>query len=391
MSLSSSYVIHAAAGIRTLQSWYNVSSGLWDSTGWWNGANILTVVADYTAIDPDFSVEAKKVLWNTYTQAQKTNVQYMKTIGPQGMIQSHTGSTIPTDYKDIAPTNFANFTNDYYDDEGWWALAWLKAYDLTNSTQYLETAMAIFEDMTLGWDNTTCGGIWWNKNQTSINAIENELFLSVAAQLANRAPNQQYYLGWALRVWSWFENTGMISLQYNINDGIDLSTCQTNQKAVWSYNQGVILGALVELNKAAPNQSYIDTAVKIANAAVTRLCDTHGVLHDQCEPECGADGSQFKGIFMRNLQVLQQVAPHPIFHQTIVKNADSIWSHDRGIDNKLGLIWSGPYDNKATASTQSSACDALIAAASLKRSTKQLAYGPHAVTPIARFTPIEIA
>ena len=307
------------------------------------------------------------------------------------MIESHTKSTIPTDYKDIAPTNFANFINDYYDDEGWWALAWLKAYDLTNSTQYLQTAMAIFEDITLGWDSTTCGGIWWNKNQTSINAIENELFLNVAAQLANRAPNQQYYLGWALREWRWFENTGMISLQYNINDGIDLSTCRSNQGAVWSYNQGVILGALVELNKAAPNQSYIDTAVKIANAAITRLCDTHGVLHDQCEPECGADGSQFKGIFMRNLQVLQQNAPHPNFQQTIVKNADSIWSHDRGIDNKLGLIWSGPYDNKATASTQSSACDALIAAASLKRSTKQLADGPNAVTPIARFTPIEIA
>ena len=292
----------------------------------------------------------------------------MKTIGEQGMIITHTPPNLPSQNQDIAVTDFGGFINDYYDDEGWWALAWLKAYELTNSSQYLQVAMDIFDDMTLGWNNGSCGGLWWDKSHTSINAIENEIFLSVAAHLANKAPNKQYYLGWAMKEWAWFQSSGMLTVRYNINDGIELSTCQNNLGTVWSYNQGVILGALVELNKAAPDPSYLDTAVKIANAAITRLCDAQGVLHDFCEPSCGGDGDQFKGIFMRNLQILQQAAPQDRFQQTIIENADSIWAYDRGINNRLGLVWSGPYNNASTASTQSSACDALVAAATINGS-----------------------
>lgn len=51
-----------------------------------------------------------------------------------------------------------NFIGEYYDDEGWWAIAWLKAYDLTRNTKYLQVSEAIFADMTTGWDSTCNGG-----------------------------------------------------------------------------------------------------------------------------------------------------------------------------------------------------------------------------------------
>ncbi|KAL9126009.1 MAG: hypothetical protein Q9217_004873 [Psora testacea] len=365
MLLPPTYLANAAAGIATLQQWYNVTSGLWDTTGWWQSANVLTVVADYAVIEPRFLSEAQIVFENTYTQSQKTSARIENMPSPLGVLPNSIAPKLPMYHKHMKVTGFDGFINDYYDDEGWWALAWLKAYDLTNSSQYLQTAVHIFHDMSLGWNNGSCGGVWWNKNKTAINAISNELFLNVAAHLANRAPNKQYYLNWASKVWSWFQGTGMISVRYNINDGIDLLTCRNDLGTVWSYTQGVILGALVELNRAAPNSSYINMAVKVANAAIARLCDAEGVLHEPCEPECGADGPQFKGIFMRNLKVLQQVAPHVKFQQTIIKNADSIWAYNRGTHNRFGLVWSGPYDNKSTAATQSSACDALVAAASL--------------------------
>ena len=52
-----------------------------------------------------------------------------------------------------------NYINDYYDDEGWWILAWIKAYDLTNDNKYLKMAKITFSDMALGWDSVCGGGV----------------------------------------------------------------------------------------------------------------------------------------------------------------------------------------------------------------------------------------
>jgi predicted alpha-1,6-mannanase (GH76 family) len=207
------------------------------------------------------------------------------------------------------------------------------------------------------------GGIWWDKANTYVNAIANELYLSVASHLANRVTNQKdFYLNIATTQWNWFQNSGMINAQNNINDGLDFQTCKNNNGTVWSYNQGVILGGLVELNKASPNASYITTAKSIATTAIKKLSDTNGVLHDPCEPNCGADGSQFKGIFMPNLQILQSVSPDSTYLSFIASNANSVWENDKNAANQLSVDWAGPFVNSANASTQSSAMDALVAA-----------------------------
>jgi predicted alpha-1,6-mannanase (GH76 family) len=261
--------------------------------------------------------------------------------------------------------NPKGFLNSFYDDEGWWALGWIKAYDVTGNTEYLNTAVDIFTDMNNG-SSTRCssneGGIWWDKANTYVNAIANELYLSVAAHLANRVTSlKSFYLKIAEDQWTWFQNSGMINSKSLINDGLT-TACKNNNGTVWSYNQGVILGALVELNTASPNNSYLSIAHSIANAAIIAL-STNGILHDPCEPNCGADGGQFKGIFMRNLQILQTASPDPNYLSFIKANAGSIWASDRNVTtNELSVDWAGPFVGVANASTQSSALDALVAA-----------------------------
>ena len=44
----------------------------------------------------------------------------------------------------------------YYDDEGWWALAWIAVYDVTRNQTYLNTAESIFEDMKAAYGTTNC-------------------------------------------------------------------------------------------------------------------------------------------------------------------------------------------------------------------------------------------
>ena len=312
--------------------------------------------------------KAEYLFPQTFVRAQVYNLQMQKTVGPNWLPWSYYGNSwpwFPPHHPKPKPFHPTGFLDSYYDDEGWWALAWIAVYDVTGDERYLRTAESIFEDMAASYDTTPCGGIWWDKNHTYVNAIANELFLSVGAHLANRVPDKgSYYLQWAQKEWNWFQNSGMINAEYTINDGLNDTTCQNNNGTVWSYNQGVILGGLEELSRADAANSglYISTAQRIADAAIANLTDGNGILHDPCEPDCGADGSQFKGVFARNLLLLQQASPEDRYKAFLQDNANSILTNDRDAEDELSLLWSGPFVTPTNASTQSSAMDALVAA-----------------------------
>jgi predicted alpha-1,6-mannanase (GH76 family) len=325
-----SYRQRATLGVMRLQSWYDPATGLYRTTGWWNSANALTTLADYSRVAGDKEYES--VFAEVLATAQ------------------HTGP---------------GFLNNFYDDEGWWALAWIDAYDLTHQQQYLEMAASIFGDMTKGWDDTCSGGIWWSKDRKYKNAIANELFLSVAAHLVTRTGNKELraqYLDWARREWQWFSHSGMINSSHQINDGLD-AQCANNHQTTWSYNQGVILGGLSQLYMRTHDRSLLSEANAIAGATLsnTKLTDPQGILHDPCEPDCGGDGTQFKGIFVRNLALLYKVAPSSRYKTFILANADSIWNGMHPPEYGIGTIWAAPYGS-INASTQSSGDDALISA-----------------------------
>jgi predicted alpha-1,6-mannanase (GH76 family) len=322
-----------------LQRWYDPASGLYRSTGWWNSANAITALANYSRVSG--SRAYLPVFANTLSAAQS---------GPAGA---------------------AGFLNQYYDDEGWWALAWIDVFDLTGEPRYLQTARTIFEDMQGGWDTATCGGgVWWSKKKRGKNAIENELFLAVAASLANREADEgarREDLAWAQREWDWFERSGMINGQHRVNDGLELidgAHCSNNGKATWTYNQGVLLGGLIELNRAAPNPALLGTASAIADAALAHLTDAKHILREPNDAHSGADVPQFKGIFVRNLMLLNLAAPQARYRRFIRANARSLWRHDRNARDQFGFWWQGPVD-QVDAARQSSGLDLLVAADSL--------------------------
>lgn len=323
-----SHLSNAITATKGLQNWYNATSGLWNTTGWWNSANCITALAELTAIDASVDNITEDVFSNTFNHAQQYNLQELKYNATHKCTWPDCPGTTPV----LQPKGFLN---DYYDDEGWWALAWLKVYDLTKQQRYLQAASDIFDDVVSKGSNATCGGIWWDRARTYESAIANELFLSVAAHLANRKPNKPYYVDWALRQWQWFQDSGLINADNNINDGLDSATCKNNNGQVYTYNQGVILGALVELNIAALNDSYISIAHSIASSAIKKLSDASGILHEPGEPKLGNDGDQFKGIFMRNLRALQQATRDRAFKAFIEKNARSIWRYNHDASTNL--------------------------------------------------------
>lgn len=156
----------------------------------------------------------------------------------------------------------------------------------------------------------------------------------------------------------------MINSENLINDG--LHECRNNRGDTWTYNQGIILGGLVELYQAEGNLTYITEARAIADAVIASkvLNDGYGVLWEPCfqsEPDCGPNAPCFKGIFMRNLAELDRVLEDRPYSAYIRKQADSNYLKNRNDLNQYGLFWSGPLDFP-DASRQQSAVDALLAA-----------------------------
>lgn len=87
----------------------------------------LTVIADLAAIDPSVRQRGGSIWPNTFTRAQEYNLQMQKVVEQNYLMFSYYASYGPPLPRAAAmpqahQTN--GFLNDYYDDEGWWALAW---------------------------------------------------------------------------------------------------------------------------------------------------------------------------------------------------------------------------------------------------------------------------
>jgi predicted alpha-1,6-mannanase (GH76 family) len=322
------YQAYAAAGIEALQRWYRRWTGCWRTTGWWNSANALTAVIAYIQRTGD--QKYLSVVEHTFRAARRVH---------------------------------ADFLVGFYDDNGWWGLAWAAAYDLTGDVRYLDAARTIFANLLTGWDEVCGGGVWWNTNRAYKNAITNELFLTLAARLHQRCPGTGEYLDSARREWDWFCARGLIGATGLVNDGLD-DSCQNNRRQTWTYNQGVILGGLAELYQITGDTSYLRQGEAIADAALGSLTTMapdarHGILLEPGEHSTArtdGDRPQFKGIFVRNLHDFYLESRRPVYSEFIRDNARSIWANNR---NRAG-----PFDY-ADASRQSSALDVLTAAVAL--------------------------
>ncbi len=327
---------YAAAGIAALQRWYRRWTGCWRTAGWWNSANALNAVIAYTQRTGDTTHLG--VIESTFRAARRLH---------------------------------RDFLVSYYDDNGWWGLAWVAAYDLTGEVRYLSAARTIFANLLTGWDDTCGGGVWWNTKRSYKNAITNELFFTLAARLHQRCADTGEYLDWARREWEWFCARSLIGASGLVNDGLD-DSCQNNRGQTWTYNQGVVLGGLAALYEITGDAAYLRQGDAIAGAALRSLTTPvpharHGILVEPGEHATARrdrDRPQFKGIFVRNLYDFYLQSPRPDYREFICDNARSVWDNDRNASNQFGLHWAGPFDY-ADANRQSSALDVLNAAVPL--------------------------
>lgn len=316
----------------------------WFPSSWWNSAVALQTIGDYMQRTGDRRYLAQ--LDNTFEKD--------KGVFPGGVLS---GDPL-----------LGNFTSRAIDDSEWWGLAWVQAYDLTRNPKYLDMAVTIANYVDGYWDTSTCGGgVWWNAERTYKNAVTNGLWIRLTAELHNRIPGDTVWLSRARTAWAWFQGSGMINANGLVNDGLT-DACTNNGQNVWSYNQGLAIGAGLELWRATKDSSILASVQRLADAAIgPNALVTNGVLTETCDvttQTCDDNAKQFKGIFMRYWTDLVDTTHDPRYVAFLAQQAESIWNNDRDAAGRLGTRWSGAtsndHPNVFDWRTQASALSALI-------------------------------
>jgi len=319
------HLVPACAAINVLEKrWYEPWAGGWRGSEFWGSAHALQATIDFMAASGSRNFAHL--------------VAHVHTLRPKLVI--------------IA------MADGSYDDALWWSNAYISAFELLGGSSYLESGAGIFNEVyQRAWDETTCGGgLWWSSERKYKNAITNELALLAAVKL-HSLTSEARYLKIARDIWSWFHASGMINWQHLVNDGLD-SRCQNNGQTVWTYNQGVILGGLILLDAAVPNETMLEHAEQIAHAAVQNLVDSDGILQE--DYLANSDGVQFKGIFVRHLRLLVDSLPpnkaeqRAFFITFLQKNAKALLAHDETKDGTFGGDWNSPAQPELLLTVQSS-------------------------------------
>ena len=303
----------------------------------------------------------------------------------------------------------------------------MRAYDLTDDRRHLENAKSIADWMwSKGWDNNVCGGgPWWRQEPPLLLpvrdmkkiklAIANEPFFKLAAPLHNRIRGNKAYMDYAKTVWSWFRQSDLLKKASPlVSDGLyDSEKNPDKCEGYWlfTYSQGVLLGALTELHRATGDRQMLVVAEQIANAAInvnsppdrtfvfTAGHPLAGVLRELCEQsaegcvKCKSDKApcetididptddddigMFKGVFVRNLRELydhNRALGRSRFNWASLfkRQTASLEANARSGWAEFGFRWTGPRGlasigtaNDSHYGMQSIAVDAFNAASGL--------------------------
>ncbi len=252
-------------------------------------------------------------------------------ISPSGMPQ-------PPAYQSAVAPPLGPGGSTYYDDNGWVGLDLIHAYHLTSNSTDLALAQDEFNFAISGWDTSTTdgcsGGVFWedvagSQRNATANGANAELGLELS-RLTGNAPD----LTWATRMYQWVVSclgtpSGLYDDHVNSNGSVNTT--------IWSYNQGVMVGAGVLLYHATGNVAYLSQAEQTATAALTYF-GTGSTLINQ--------GPAFNSIYFRNLFLLNKIAPNAAYSGDAQTFASYMWTQRQVgtglIDPQYGVNGTAP-------------------------------------------------
>ena len=227
--------------------------------------------------------------WHLYETANAEDLESMlpgKDQAEAKTVLSHTikisqdyNSNKPSGYKGGYDPNLHLFpfedSGRYVDDNLWWGILFADEAKRTDDLTLLKLAERSYRLAASQW-NDKKGGIAWKEQLPGETnharaLVSNAPFVILALKLAQNPliKNKDYYINWAKKDFKWL-NDEFINPQtalYIDHVGPEGKPDMT----IYSYGQGVVIGALKEFNAVDPNEYPLINAVNLANTSMSYL------------------------------------------------------------------------------------------------------------------------
>ncbi|HYM55402.1 MAG TPA: glycoside hydrolase family 76 protein, partial [Solirubrobacteraceae bacterium] len=161
------------------------------------------------------------------------------------------------------PGDRAASTETWFDDNGWWGLAFVNAYRSTGTQRYLADAQrALRYIAAAGWDPRG-GGIWWNTTHP-YKAGEALAAGTLLATLLYQQTGSAFALGQARRFLAWANTRG-----FSAADGLYAGS-SLNPTPI-DYIEGPLLYSQALLCHLAAGSGYCERAAQLKTVALRRF------------------------------------------------------------------------------------------------------------------------
>lgn len=221
--------------------------------------------------------------------------------------------------------NNASWTNDYYDDMAWLALALERAGRLAG-VEKPRALKKLCEQFINAWVPEDGGGIPWRKQDQFFNAPANgpaAIFLTRYDDRLRRAQQMS----------DWIDETLIDPETHLVFDGIKAGSLV---RAQYTYCQGVVLGLETELAARTEDADHANRVHRLVSAVRDNMAPD-GVI----KGAGGGDGGLFNGILARYLALVVTTLPQrspedaearDIARTLVLKSATSAWDNRQTVD-----------------------------------------------------------
>lgn len=218
----------------------------------------------------------------------------------------------------------------YVDDNEWIALDFLDWSAVSGSQKAARRAQRLFGLAVTQWATRSAGpcagGVYWtqrppNRDRNTVTTGAGALLGLRLAALPRADPALAW---WSHRMLDWLDRclrrTDGVYADHVYDGGLD--------PAVWSYNQGLVLGAKALVSRAGDRDALCD-AERIAAASLRFLAPA----------ALDAEPPEFVAILARNLLLLGEIDGDPRWRAAVQAYADAAWLYGR--DPATGLFHVG--------------------------------------------------